>query len=117
MAEQPLSARRRVVTLTAMCIAQGMMPLDNTIVNVARPSIQPELDVDQGNLIWAVNAPMCSPSHRSSWGVGPWDRYGRKRVFLVGLASFTAMSAACALSTTSRCSSPRAQSVGGPATC
>jgi hypothetical protein len=34
VAEQPLSARRRVVTLVAMCVAQGMILLDNTIVNV-----------------------------------------------------------------------------------
>ena len=51
MAEQPLSARRRVVTLIAMCVPQGMILLDNTIVNVALPSIQRELDVDLGNLI------------------------------------------------------------------
>ena len=46
MAGQPLSARRRVVTLIAMCVAQGMILLDNTIVNVALPSIQRELDVN-----------------------------------------------------------------------
>ena len=56
VAGQPLSARRRVVTLVAMCVAQGMILLDNTIVNVALPSIQRELDVDPGNLIWVVNA-------------------------------------------------------------
>jgi hypothetical protein len=49
--EQPLSERRRLVTLVAMCVAQGMILLDNTIVNVALPPIQRELGVDPGNLL------------------------------------------------------------------
>ncbi len=71
MAGQPLSARRRVVTLVAMCVAQGMILLDNTIVNVAVPSIQCELDVNPGNLIWVVNAYVLA-SHRSLWSAAPW---------------------------------------------
>ena len=98
MAGQPLSARRRVVTLVAMCVAQGMILLDNTIVNVALPSIQRELDVDPGNLIWVVNAYVLALASLIMVGGTLGDRYGRKRVFLVGLAIFTAMSAACALS-------------------
>ena len=99
MAGQPLSARRRVVTLTAMCVAQGMILLDNTIVNVALPSIQRELDVNPGNLIWVVNAYVLALASLIMVGGTLGDRYGRKRVFIVGLAIFTAMSAACALST------------------
>jgi MFS transporter, DHA2 family, methylenomycin A resistance protein len=98
VAGQPLSARRRVVTLIAMCVAQGMILLDNTIVNVALPSIQRELDVDPGNLIWVVNAYVLALASLIMVGGTLGDRYGRKRVFLVGLAIFTAMSAACALS-------------------
>jgi EmrB/QacA subfamily drug resistance transporter len=99
MAGQPLSARRRVVTLIAMCVAQGMILLDNTIVNVALPSIQRELDVNPGNLIWVVNAYVLALASLIMVGGTLGDRYGRKRVFVVGLAIFTAMSAACALST------------------
>jgi len=98
VAGQPLSSRRRVVTLVAMCVAQGMILLDNTIVNVALPSIQRELDVDPGNLIWVVNAYVLALASLIMVGGTLGDRYGRKRVFLVGLAIFTAMSAACALS-------------------
>jgi DHA2 family methylenomycin A resistance protein-like MFS transporter len=98
VAGQPLSARRRVVTLIAMCVAQGMILLDNTIVNVALPSIQRELDVDPGNLIWVVNAYVLALASLIMVGGTLGDRYGRKRVFLVGLVIFTAMSAACALS-------------------
>src|SRR5512133_1174790 len=81
-----------------MCVAQGMILLDNTIVNVALPSIQRELDVDPGNLIWVVNAYVLALASLIMVGGTLGDRYGRKRVFLVGLAIFTAMSAACALS-------------------
>jgi MFS transporter, DHA2 family, methylenomycin A resistance protein len=98
VAEQPLSARRRVVTLVAMCVAQGMILLDNTIVNVALPPIQRELDVEPGNLIWVVNAYVLALASLIMVGGTLGDRYGRKRVFVIGLAIFTAMSAACALS-------------------
>ncbi|MGE5785959.1 MAG: MFS transporter [Myxococcales bacterium] len=90
MAEQPLSARRRVMTLVAMCVAQGMILLDNTIVNVALPSIQRELDVDPGNLIWVVNAYVLALASLIMVGGTLGDRYGRKRLFIVGLAIFTA---------------------------
>ncbi|MFZ1118185.1 MAG: hypothetical protein WAN44_20420, partial [Propionibacteriaceae bacterium] len=76
MAGQPLSARRRVVTLVAMCVAQGMILLDNTIVNVALPSIQRELDVDPGNLIWVVNAYVLAHHGRRDIG-GPVRRQAR----------------------------------------
>lgn len=98
MVEQPLSERRRLVTLVAMCVAQGMILLDNTIVNVALPPIQRELGVDPGNLLWVVNAYVLALASLILVGGTLGDRYGRKRVFLVGLAIFTAMSAACALS-------------------
>jgi MFS transporter, DHA2 family, methylenomycin A resistance protein len=87
------------VTLVAMCVAQGMILLDNTIVNVALPTIQRELDVDPGNLLWVVNAYVLALASLILVGGTLGDRYGRKRVFLIGLAIFTAMSAACALST------------------
>jgi len=86
------------VTLVAMCVAQGMILLDNTIVNVALPSIQRELDVDPGNLIWVVNAYVLALASLIMVGGTLGDRYGRKRMFLIGLTIFTAMSAACALS-------------------
>src|SRR5215217_8094181 len=98
MSGQPLSDRRRVVTLVAMCVAQGMILLDNTIVNVALPPIQRELDVEPGNLIWIVNAYVLALASFIMVGGTLGDRYGRKRVFVIGLAIFTAMSAACALS-------------------
>jgi EmrB/QacA subfamily drug resistance transporter len=93
-----IDRRRQRLTLYAMCIAQGMILLDITIVNVALPAIQKELHTSAASLEWVVSAyaltlatliPLCG-----SLG----DRYGRKRLFLAGLAVFTAASALCAVS-------------------
>jgi EmrB/QacA subfamily drug resistance transporter len=94
-----LSARRRRLTLVAMCFGQGMILLDNTIVNVALPSIQRELGVTPSNLEWVVNAYVVALASLILVGGALGDRYGRKRLFLVGLATFTVFSAACALAT------------------
>jgi EmrB/QacA subfamily drug resistance transporter len=82
-----------------MGLAQFMIQLDTTIVNVALPSIQRELDVSPGNLLWTVNAYILVLASLILVGGTLGDRLGRRRVFLAGLALFTAMSAACALAT------------------
>jgi EmrB/QacA subfamily drug resistance transporter len=92
-----LSERRRRLTLIAMCFGQGMILLDNTIVNVALPSIQSELGVTPSNLEWVVNAYVVALASLILVGGALGDRYGRKRLFLIGLATFTVCSAACAL--------------------
>lgn len=84
-------------TLIAMGLAQFMIQLDTTIVNVALPSIQRELDVPPGNLLWTVNAYILVLASLILIGGTLGDRLGRRRVFLAGLALFTGMSAACAL--------------------
>src|SRR5271168_4370383 len=48
--------RRRWMALVVVCLAQLMIVLDTTIVNVALPSIQRDLHFTQGNLTWVVNA-------------------------------------------------------------
>src|SRR5947208_1436242 len=77
------------LTLAAMCVAQVMIMLDMTIVNVALPSIQSELDVPPTNLEWIVNAYTLALAALILVGGVLGDRYGRKRVFLLGLAIFT----------------------------
>ena len=93
-----LGARQLRLTLVAMCIGQGMILLDNTIVNVALPAIQRGLRVSPGNLEWTVNAYVLALASLIILGGALGDRYGRKRLFLVGLVIFTVFSAACALS-------------------
>jgi EmrB/QacA subfamily drug resistance transporter len=91
--------RRRRLTLVAMCLGQGMILLDTTIVNVALPSVQRELGVTPANLEWVVNAYVLALAALILVGGTLGDRYGRRRVFVWGLAVFTAGSAACALAT------------------
>jgi EmrB/QacA subfamily drug resistance transporter len=74
-----------------------MILLDITIVNVALPSIQSTLGVTPANLEWVVNAYVVALASLILVGGALGDRYGRKRVFLIGVAVFTAGSAACAL--------------------
>jgi MFS transporter, DHA2 family, methylenomycin A resistance protein len=92
-----LTERRRRLTLVAMCAGQAMILLDNTIVNVALPSIQTGLGVTPGNLEWVVNAYVLAFAALILVGGTLGDRYGRKRVYVAGIVVFTACSAACAL--------------------
>ncbi len=87
-------------TLFAMCFALFMIMLDNTIVNVALPTIQRELDATPANLEWTVNAYVLTFAALILFGGKLGDRFGRKRMFLVGVALFTLFSIACALSET-----------------
>src|SRR5438270_6476336 len=87
-------------TLFAMCFALFMIMLDNTVVNVALPSIQRSLNItNPENLEWTVNAYVLTFAALILLGGKLGDRFGRKRIFLVGLAIFTLSSAACAMAT------------------
>jgi MFS family permease len=79
-------------------MSQAMILLDVTIVNVALPSIQQELDVQPANLEWVVGAYTLVLAALILVGGTLGDRFGRKRVFLAGLCIFTLASAGCALS-------------------
>jgi DHA2 family methylenomycin A resistance protein-like MFS transporter len=96
--ESELGVHRRRLTLVVTCIGQGMILLDNTIVNVALPAMQHELRISPGNLEWTVNAYVLALASLILLGGTLGDRYGRKRLFLVGLVIFTVFSAGCALS-------------------
>src|SRR3954449_5734254 len=91
---------RKWYTLAAMCFALFMIMLDNTVVNVALPSIQKSLHTNQESLEWTINAYVVTFAALILLGGKLGDRFGRKRMFLVGLAIFTVASAACALATT-----------------
>src|SRR5205807_39148 len=78
-----------------VCMAQLMIVLDVTIVNVALPSIQHDLHFSQANLTWVVNAFLVSFGSLLLLAGRLGDLIGRKRVFLAGLATFTAASLLC----------------------
>jgi EmrB/QacA subfamily drug resistance transporter len=80
-----------------MCFGLFLIMLDNTVVNVALPSIQRELHASPAGLEWTINAYVLTFAVLILLGGKLGDRFGRKRMFLVGLLIFVAMSAACAL--------------------
>ncbi|MFI7001442.1 MFS transporter [Nocardia sp. NPDC050175] len=94
----PLDPRRWIAF--AVVLAAGFMDLlDVTIVNVAVPSIQSDLKAQYSQIEWIVAAYVLAFAAVLITGGRLGDIYGRKRVFLVGMAGFTLASAACGLST------------------
>ena len=87
--------------LVLVCMAQFMVVLDATIVNVALPSIQKDLAMSEADLQWIVNAYALMFGGFLLLGGRAGDLLGRKRVFLVGLVVFTVASLLNGLATTS----------------
>ncbi|MGZ4191303.1 MAG: MFS transporter [Solirubrobacteraceae bacterium] len=83
------------MALVVVCLAQLMIVLDTTIVNVALPAIQHDLHFSQGNLTWVVNAFLVTFGSFLLLAGRLGDLLGRKRVFLAGLVLFTAASVLC----------------------
>ncbi|HEV2785631.1 MAG TPA: MFS transporter [Solirubrobacteraceae bacterium] len=84
---------RRWWTLAAMCFALFMVMLDNTVVNVALPSIQDDLHTSIAGLEWTVNAYTLAFGVLLVTGGRLGDIFGRRRVFLMGVVLFAASSA------------------------
>ena len=88
---------RKWWTLAALSFALFMIMLDNTVVNVALPSIQRDLGIGISELEWIVTAYALSFAVFLLTGGKLADRYGRRKVFLIGLTIFTLSSLACGL--------------------
>src|SRR5947209_10918309 len=80
------------VVMVLVCLAQFMVVLDATIVNVALPSIQNDLKLSEGSLQWIVNAYTLVFGGFLLLGGRAGDLLGRKRLFLIGLVIFTGAS-------------------------
>jgi EmrB/QacA subfamily drug resistance transporter len=93
--------RRRWLALITVCLAQLMIVLDTTIVNVALPQIQHDLHFSQSSLTWVINAFLVTFGSFLLLAGRLGDLAGRKRVFLAGLTVFTAASLLCGLADTS----------------
>jgi EmrB/QacA subfamily drug resistance transporter len=91
-------AQRWVLALSAL--ASFMVVLDMLVVATALPAIQRDLGASLEDLEWTVNAYTLSFAVLLMTGSALGDRYGRPRVFALGLALFATSSAACAVSTT-----------------
>jgi len=81
-------ARSKKIVLAVLAIAQFMVILDASIVNVALPSIGAGLDFAQDDLLWVVNAYVLAFGGFLLLGGRTADLLGRRRVFIVGLVVF-----------------------------
>lgn len=91
---------RRWAILGVLVTSLLVVVLDNTILNVALPTIQRDLDASQSQLVWSVDAYiLVFASLLFTWGA-LGDRYGRKKILVIGLSIFGVASAACAFSPT-----------------
>jgi EmrB/QacA subfamily drug resistance transporter len=95
------NAREKVIVLLTMCFALAMAMLDNTVVNVALPTLNRELGATVSDLQWIVDGYVLAFASLLLTGGILGDRYGRKRMFLSGLAIFTIASLACGLASSS----------------
>src|SRR5712691_1586974 len=92
------SADSRWLALIILCTGFLMIVLDQTIVNVALPSIKSDLGFSQAGLAWVVNAYLIAYGGLLLLAGRLGDLVGRKRIFLIGLAMFTSASLLCGLS-------------------
>jgi MFS family permease len=92
--------RDRWIALVVLCAGMLMIILDQTIVNVALPTIQSDLGFSQSSLAWVVNAYLIALGGLLLLAGRMGDLLGRKRVFLAGLALFTLASLLCGISQT-----------------
>ena len=92
------SDRRRWIALVVLCLGFLMIILDQTIVNVALPSIQHDLHFSQSGLAWVINAYLIAFGGLLLLVGRLGDLVGRRRIFLSGLVLFTLASLVCGIS-------------------
>jgi EmrB/QacA subfamily drug resistance transporter len=90
-----MSSRARWLALLVLCLGDLMIVLDVTIVGVALPSIQEDLEFSDASLAWVVNAYLITFGGFLLLGGRLGDLFGHRRLFLLGIALFTFASAAC----------------------
>jgi EmrB/QacA subfamily drug resistance transporter len=92
-----LSEKRKRLTLAATILGSSMAFIDGSVVNIALPAIQQALHADAASTQWIVNAYLLLLGALVLVGGSAADLYGRRRIFLVGIAVFTTASIACGL--------------------
>jgi EmrB/QacA subfamily drug resistance transporter len=92
-----LTTRNRWLALYVLCLADLMIVLDSTIVNVALPSIRTDLGFSEASLAWVVNAYLLTFGGFLLLAGRLGDLFGQRRVFLFGIAEFTIASLLCGL--------------------
>ncbi|MFD7402352.1 MFS transporter [Streptomyces sp. NPDC059866] len=97
MPEPELSQRRRLLVLAICCMSLLIVSLDNTVLNVALPSLQDDLHASTSGLQWTIDAYTLVLASLLMLAGSTADRIGRKRVFIAGLIVFTIGSALCSV--------------------
>src|SRR6201986_1172166 len=92
---------RPIFVLLLACVAQFMLLVDDTITNVALPTIGRDLHFSVANLSWVVNAYLLTFGGLLLVGGRLADRFGPRRVFAISLAGFAAASALCGIAPSS----------------
>lgn len=92
-----LGTRRGTWVLVAMVLGSSMAGIDATVVNIALPRIGRDLGATFAGLQWTVSAYTLTLAALILWGGALGDRFGRRRVFLIGVGGFAAASVLCAL--------------------
>ena len=91
---------RRWAILGVLVVSLLIVVLDNTVLNIALPTIQEDLGASPAQLVWAIDSYiLVFAALLFTWGV-LGDRFGRKRILVIGLVIFGIASAACAFATT-----------------
>jgi MFS family permease len=93
----PSTERKPWTTLILLGLAQFMVILDITVVNVALPSIGEDLSFSEGDLQWVITAYVLFTGGLLMLGGRATDLFGRRRIFLGGLVTFTVASLASGL--------------------
>src|ERR1700730_10607456 len=91
----PCSKSRGRWVLAATILASSMAFIDSTVVNVALPALQTSLNATAVDMQWVIEAYSLLLSALLLVGGSLGDHYGRRRVFVIGVALFALASAAC----------------------
>jgi EmrB/QacA subfamily drug resistance transporter len=94
-----VSSHVRNLTLVATILGSGIIFLDGTVVNVALPAIDRQLNAGLSGLQWVVDSYVLTLAALLIPGGSLGDRYGRRKIMVIGLAGFGVLSAFCGLST------------------
>jgi EmrB/QacA subfamily drug resistance transporter len=97
MVPDDLTSRRRKLVLAICCMSLFIVGLDNTIVNIALPSLRTDLHASTSGLQWTIDAYTLVLASLVILAGSTGDRVGRRRTFQTGLALFTAGSLLCSV--------------------
>ena len=114
-----MTPARKRWTLTLAGLGAFMAALDVVVVATALPTVRTQLGVSLPNLEWTINAYNLTLGCLMLTGAALGDRFGRRRMYVLGLATFTAGSVMAALSPGPGCSSRRGscRAPAGPCWC